>query len=176
VSYDLQIYAARALPAEEIRTLVAAAGLTLEDTAHATESMTVLRGAKQNYSFTLALPLNIEPEDVPDEVTAAALDPSHLYELLVEGSSSTEIPHATKFARRNRLQERHQRRAAPRHFRGRRVPRDPTQQPQDVAVPANGSAMAQARSARPLPRNGSRAVAGCSRGSDRRVRLEPWDT
>jgi hypothetical protein len=100
VSYDLQIYAARAMPTEEIRTLLATAGLTVEHAAPATDSMIVLRGAKQSYSFTLSFPVIIEPEDVPEVVTAAALGASHFYELFVEGSSSTEIPHATKFARR----------------------------------------------------------------------------
>jgi hypothetical protein len=100
MSYDLQIYAAVALPSEVIRALVAAAGLTVEDTEPGMGTMTVLRGAKHKYSFTLALPVSIEPDDVPDEATAAALDASHFYELLVEGSSSSEVPHATKFARR----------------------------------------------------------------------------
>jgi hypothetical protein len=100
LSYDLHIYAARALLADQIRTLVDAAGLTVDEAGSATKSMTVLRGSKLNYCFTLALPVRIEPEDLPAEVTVAALDISQFYELLVEGSSSTEIPHAIKFARR----------------------------------------------------------------------------
>jgi hypothetical protein len=63
-------------------------------------SLIVLRGAKQNYSFTLGLPVSIEPEDVPEEVAAAAFGAAHLYGVLVEGSSATETPHALKFARR----------------------------------------------------------------------------
>jgi hypothetical protein len=100
VSYDLQIYAPLALPVEKIEALITAAGLTFEATPTATGSLTVLRGAKQNYSFTLGLPVGIEPEDVPEEVAAAALGAAHLYEVLVEGSSATETPHAIKFARR----------------------------------------------------------------------------
>jgi hypothetical protein len=62
--------------------------------------LTVVRGARRSYSFTLGLPVDIEPEDVPEEVTAAALDASNFYELLVEGTIAAEIPHAIRFARR----------------------------------------------------------------------------
>jgi len=58
VSYDLQIYAPNALPVEEIEALIIAAGLTVEATQTATDSLIVLRGAKQNYSFTLGLPVS----------------------------------------------------------------------------------------------------------------------
>lgn len=60
----------------------------------------MVRGARARYSFTLDLPVAIEAEDVPEEVTAALLGPSYLYEVLVEGSSSVETPHAVRFARR----------------------------------------------------------------------------
>jgi hypothetical protein len=62
--------------------------------------LTVVRGARVRYCFTLGLPFKVEAEDVPEEVTAALLGPSYLYELMVEGSSATETPHAVRFARR----------------------------------------------------------------------------
>ncbi|SOD72915.1 hypothetical protein SAMN05892883_2230 [Jatrophihabitans sp. GAS493] len=101
MSYDLQVYAERGLTAENIRPLLADAGLAVEDASLPSgEAWTVVRGATRKYSFTLALPVRAEPEDVHGEVTAAALDVSYFYELLVEGSSATEIPHAIRFARR----------------------------------------------------------------------------
>ena len=60
----------------------------------------MVRGARARYSFTLGLPVGLEAEDVPEGVTAALLGASYLYELMVEGSSTTETPHAVRFARR----------------------------------------------------------------------------
>lgn len=101
MSYDLQLYAANELTADEIRALIVDAGLVVENSSAAhDQAWTVVRGARRKYSFTLALPVRIEAEEVPDEVTAAALDVSYFYELLVEGSSSSETPHAVRFARR----------------------------------------------------------------------------
>jgi hypothetical protein len=97
MSYDLNVYAERQLSADDLRSLVASAGLRCESQA---DSFIVTRGAKQRYCFTLSLPAAAEAEDVPEEVTAVLLTPAFLYELLVEGSYSTEIPHAVKFARR----------------------------------------------------------------------------
>lgn len=57
-------------------------------------------GAKRRYCFTLARPLAVEPEDVPEEVTAVLLDARLLWELHVEGSTVPEVPHAVRFARR----------------------------------------------------------------------------
>jgi hypothetical protein len=75
-------------------------GLAFDDAGGATEFLTVVRGARVRCSFTLALPVTVEAEDVPEEVTAALLGPSYLYELVVGGSSTTETPHAVRFARR----------------------------------------------------------------------------
>lgn len=100
MSYDLQIYAARALSIEEMQSLLTHTGLVIEDPNPSTTSLTFVRGAKRNYCFTLGLPIAIDAEDVPDEVTASTLDATHYYHLLVEGSASSEVPHAIKFARR----------------------------------------------------------------------------
>ena len=100
MSYDVQVFGQQALDAEDLRRLVAGAGLVVDDAGDATECLTVVRGARARYSFTLGLPVAVEMEDVPEEVTAALLGPSYLYELMVEGSSSIETPHAVRFARR----------------------------------------------------------------------------
>ena len=99
MSYDVQVFAEHALGAEEVRRLLAEAGLHVE-ASEAAQSLTVLRGVRQRYSFTLGLPVGVDAEDVPEEVTAVLLAPSYLYELMVEGSSATEVPHAVRFARR----------------------------------------------------------------------------
>lgn len=100
MSYDVQVFAQQALSTDDVRTLLGDAGLTVGDDASSPSSLTVVRGAPARYSFTLGLPVPIEAEDVPEEVTAVLLGASYLYELTVEGSSPTEAPHAVRFARR----------------------------------------------------------------------------
>lgn len=101
MSYDLLVFGQERLSGDELVSLVADAGLEVEqaDSTDA-ESLTVVRGARRRYSFTLGAGAQLEPEDVPEEVTAAVLGPRWLYEILVEGSAASEIPHAVRFARR----------------------------------------------------------------------------
>ena len=84
MSYDLHVYAGKGLSPDDLRALVEAAGFGV-DRSGGSESLTVTRGVGRTYSFTLELPQTVEPEDVPDEVTAVLLDASFFYELLVEG-------------------------------------------------------------------------------------------
>jgi len=42
----------------------------------------------------------VEPEDVPEEVTAVVLDARQMWELHVEGPTASEVTHAVRFARR----------------------------------------------------------------------------
>src|SRR6185437_3713831 len=88
------------LAVDDMRSLVVGAGLGIDDADPSASSLAVVRGVKRKYSFTVALPVRVEPEDLPDEVTAAALGAGYLYELLVEGSSAVEVPHAARFGRR----------------------------------------------------------------------------
>jgi hypothetical protein len=99
LSYDLQVFAQESLGIEDLRRLIVDAGLGVDD-GDETQGLEVARGVTRRYSFTLGTPVRVEPEDVPDEVTAVLLAPSVMYELLVEGSAATEIPHAIRFARR----------------------------------------------------------------------------
>lgn len=100
LSYDLQVFAQRSLSPKELRQLVAACGLSVDDVDEQAKALEVLRGARAKYCFTLGLPVMVEPEDVPEEVTAVLLASSWLYEVLVEGSSATDTPHAVRFARK----------------------------------------------------------------------------
>lgn len=100
LSYDLQVFSQQSLSRDELRLLVAAAGFDVEGSSPTAGALTVLRGAKGRYSFTLGMPVAVETEDVPEEVTAVLLGPTCMYELLVEGSSAAETPHAVRFARR----------------------------------------------------------------------------
>jgi hypothetical protein len=100
LSYDLQVFAPNALPVGAIRDLLAQTRLSCADAGSGdSDALTVLRGAKGKYSFTLGAPVSVEAEDVPEEVTGVLLGAEYLYEVLVEGSSTTEIPHAIRFAR-----------------------------------------------------------------------------
>ncbi len=95
MSYDLHVYTPDVGHDVDLAALVAAAGLAREG-----DGETVVRGAKRRYCFTLARPLAVEPEDVPEEVTAVLLDARLLWELHVEGSTVPGVPHAVRFARR----------------------------------------------------------------------------
>lgn len=101
VSYDLAVYAPVALAVSDLRTLVSEVS-SLDPGGEDTETslMTVLRGAKRNYCFTVDGPWCVEPEDVPSEVTAALLEATKLYNIMVEGSRDSDIAYAVRFARR----------------------------------------------------------------------------
>ena len=96
----MQVYAQLALRPDELQQLLADAGFAIERIPKAEEFLTVVRGARARYSFTLGLPMPLDAEDVPEEITAVVLHPAFLYEVIVEGSSSVETPHAIRFARR----------------------------------------------------------------------------
>lgn len=101
VSYDLVVYAPVALDVSDLRRLVSeVSSLDLggEDTEKSMVS--VLRGAKRSYCFTVDGPWLVEPEDVPPEVTASLLEATKLYNIMVEGSRDADIPYAVRFARR----------------------------------------------------------------------------
>ena len=59
MSYDVQVFAQRALSGDDVRTLLGDAGLTVGDEASSASSLTVVRGAQARYSFTLGLPVPI---------------------------------------------------------------------------------------------------------------------
>ena len=99
MSYDLQVFAPSRLTSGELRALLASIKFETDDGEH-TDSITVVRGAKRQYSFTLGLPVAVEAEDVPEVITAVVLGPDYVYELLVEGSSPVEAEHAVRFGRR----------------------------------------------------------------------------
>ena len=100
VSYDLTLYAPRALDGAELREFISAQN-SLDIDAFDGESrwIAVARGAKRKYCFTIDGPFQLEAEDVPEDVTAAVLGVSHMYTVTVEGSAEAEIPHAVRFAR-----------------------------------------------------------------------------
>ncbi|MFN3602026.1 MAG: hypothetical protein ACK4UY_11630 [Dietzia sp.] len=99
MSYDLAVYANRLASAEELDELIAQRnGLAIDVSGD--QSLTVVRGIRRRYSFTVDGPDLAEPEDIPSEVAAVLLGPKYLYSVLVEGSAASEIPHAVRFARR----------------------------------------------------------------------------
>lgn len=102
MSYDLAIYAPRMIEPADLRALISdAPGLQLEtESPDDARSLVVVRGARRRYCFTIDGPDSVEPEDVPVPVTSAVLDATRLYNIVVEGSPATEIPHAIRFARR----------------------------------------------------------------------------
>ncbi len=101
MSYDLQVYAPSAMDIDRIRELITnLSTLFLDEFDGARASYTVTRGVKRSYCFTVEGPVQVEPEDVPEDVTAVLLGATHLFNVSVEGSTSANIPHAVRFARR----------------------------------------------------------------------------
>lgn len=74
-------------------------GLDLEQVDGHPTGFTVVRGARRGYCFSVDGPYNVDPEDIPARVTATALGITRMYTVTVEGSSSTSIPFAVRFAR-----------------------------------------------------------------------------
>jgi hypothetical protein len=99
VSYDLAVYAPRALDDAELRALVEGTnGLAIDEAVPG--STTVVRGVRRRYAFTIDGPDRVEVEDVPSDVAAVVLGTRYLYSILVEGSTQSEVPHAIRFGRR----------------------------------------------------------------------------
>lgn len=87
MSYDLEVYAAGFLDVDELRGLVGQiSGLEVDDVGVG-RSLTVSRGARRRYSFTIDGPDRAEAEDVPAEVTGTVLGVHHRYSVMVEGSA-----------------------------------------------------------------------------------------
>lgn len=101
MSYDLAVYVARDIEVAALTEIVEGIpDLVVEYGDQATLSLTVVRGARRRHSFTVDGPFRVEAEDVPEEVTAVILGVSHLYSVMVEGSASSDVPLAVRFARR----------------------------------------------------------------------------
>lgn len=99
MSYDVTVFARDRLGEVAIAEIVASLGLATDD-GGSSGTLTVTRGVRRRYSFTVELAERVEPEDVPGEVTALMLEPRWLYRVLVEGSFDSEIPYAIRFARK----------------------------------------------------------------------------
>jgi hypothetical protein len=97
MSYDLRVFGS-AIDVATLRAAITVTGLDVESGSG--DVLIVVRGARRRYSFSVGVPLLVEPEDVPVEVVAAVLGPTHLVEITVEGYTASEIPHAVRAARR----------------------------------------------------------------------------
>ncbi|WP_162265787.1 hypothetical protein [Arthrobacter alpinus] len=87
---------------DELLALVrSTAGLDVEGSPSMdAKSLKVVRGARRVYCFTIDGPFEVEPEDVPEEVTESIPKIAAVYQILVEGSEEASIPHAAKFGRK----------------------------------------------------------------------------
>lgn len=98
MSYDLEVYAPHVLDGDDLRALIEECGLAIGD--EGSRSITVVRGARGRYSFTVDGPDEVEAEDVPAQISSVVLGSRHLYAVLIEGTIGSEIPHAARFAKR----------------------------------------------------------------------------
>ena len=99
MSYDLHIFG-DSIDADALRAAIVTGDLAIEPQEGATRLLTVVRGARRRYCFTVALPHPVEPEDIPEEIGAVLLGATSVVEILVEGSADSEIPYAIRAARR----------------------------------------------------------------------------
>jgi hypothetical protein len=100
VSYDLDVYLPRTPDARQLSDLILSIKGLAPDSSADSSSISVVRGAKRLYCFTVDGPFRVEAEDVPHDVTAAVLGISHVYYVMVEGSAEADRPFARRFARR----------------------------------------------------------------------------
>jgi hypothetical protein len=99
VSYDLMVYTRNSSTMDDLAALVRR-GAGLDVDAVGDRHVTVVRCVRRRYSFTVDGPDALEPEDVPAPVAGVVLAPRHLWSVMVEGSATTEVTHAVRFARR----------------------------------------------------------------------------
>ena len=99
MSYDLDVFAPREASSEVLLEVVAG-GRGLAPSRNGARSWTVNRGSRGASSFTIEGPFELEPEDVPSAVEASVLAAKVLYQFIVEDPTDSEVPHATRCARR----------------------------------------------------------------------------
>jgi hypothetical protein len=101
MSYDLAVFGTRSLTLGEVADVIRdAQGLDVAEHDRGDPALVAVRGKQQLYCFTVEGPLRVEPEDVPEEITAVLLGATHMYTIMVEGSAAAAVPHAVRFARR----------------------------------------------------------------------------
>lgn len=105
MSYDLAVYSTEPLTHDQMSAVVEASddlviGGWSQNSPGNPFVFTINRGKRKAYCFTVEGPYSLEPEDVPEDVTAIVLGASHLYSVLVEGSANASAPHAIRFAKR----------------------------------------------------------------------------
>ncbi|WP_125616778.1 hypothetical protein [Specibacter cremeus] len=102
MSYDFSIYTATPLTFDGLVRLVrSTAGLNVEGQPSSdAKSLMVVRGVRRAYCCTIDGPFGVEPEDVPEEVTASVVGAKAVYQVLVEGSEKASISYAARFGRK----------------------------------------------------------------------------
>lgn len=99
VSYDLTVFASTVLDLEGVARLVDATA-TLQAETSRPAALTVVRGARRAYCFTVDAPAELDPVDVPPEVTAVTMGVTARYEIRVEGSDEAAVPFARRFGKK----------------------------------------------------------------------------
>lgn len=99
MSYDLTVFGERFLSRAELIQIVRA-GADMDVVDSTEQGITVVRGKRAGYCFTVDGPFDVEPEDVPEELALVAIGVTVMYQVLVEGSAEVSIPHAVRFSKR----------------------------------------------------------------------------
>jgi len=99
MSYDLTVFGERSLSRAELIQIVRA-GADMDVVDSAEQGITVVRGKRASYCFTVDGPFDVEPEDVPEELALVAIGITVMYQVLVEGGAAVSIPHAVRFSKR----------------------------------------------------------------------------
>jgi hypothetical protein len=99
MSYDQTVYGTHSLPISDLIAIVKEnAGLDV--TTDSSPGLTVVRGKRASYCFTIDGPFDIDPVDVPEELSSVAIGLTAMYQILIEGSAEASIPLATRFAKK----------------------------------------------------------------------------
>ncbi|WP_435748599.1 hypothetical protein [Microbacterium sp. PMB16] len=93
------MYATKVLAAPQLVELILTVdGLTAQVDPADGQLTSVSRVGSGAYCFTIDGPFTIEPDDMPDEVRSAR--PTVLYQMVVQGSASENVPFARRFSER----------------------------------------------------------------------------
>ncbi|WP_172804285.1 hypothetical protein [Arthrobacter sp. QXT-31] len=104
MSYELSVFGTNGLTADALADLIRSASImhveeVPDPAANGPALLTAVRGSRRVDSFSVEGPFHVEPEDVPEDVTAAVLDPQFMYQVLAVGGAQ-DIPHAVRFGKK----------------------------------------------------------------------------
>jgi hypothetical protein len=100
MSYDLTVFGELMLSRFEMIALVLEIPELHVEPVQGDQGLTVVKGKRASYCFTIDGPFRAELEDVPEEMVGSVLGVSAGYQVLIEGSADQSMPLAIRFAKK----------------------------------------------------------------------------